>query len=66
MEVYMLTGLMLDGAFGYAPSQESVTRHTVVGLQKGMAFSGLFIGLLHAVALLLSIPSVQHGLASAP
>ena len=34
MEVYMLTGLMLDRAYGYAPSQESVTRHTVVGLQK--------------------------------
>jgi cyclic beta-1,2-glucan synthetase len=66
MEVYMLTGLMLDGAFGYAPSQESVTRHTVIGLQKGMAFSGLFIGLLHAVFLLLSFPAVQRGLTTAP
>lgn len=66
MEVYMLTGLMLDGAYGYAPSQESVTRHTVVGLQKGMAFSGLFIGVLHGLALLLSVPSVQQGLTAAP
>ena len=66
MEVYMLTGLMLDGAYGYAPSQESVTRHTVVGLQKGMAFSGLFIGVLHGLALLLSLPSVQRGLSEAP
>ncbi|MBK8652276.1 MAG: hypothetical protein IPN23_11310 [Elusimicrobia bacterium] len=66
MEVYMLTGLMLDGAFRLRPFPRVGHAAHRCWPSKRHGFQRPFHRALHAVALLLSIPSVQHGLASAP
>jgi cyclic beta-1,2-glucan synthetase len=66
VEVYLVSGLVLDGIYGYAPARVPLYRHAAVGLQKGLAFSGLFLGILFAVKLGLSVAAVQEFLAGSP
>jgi cyclic beta-1,2-glucan synthetase len=49
MEAYLVTGLILDGIYGYAPTEGAISRHSVLGLRKGMAYSFLFLGLLYGL-----------------
>jgi cyclic beta-1,2-glucan synthetase len=66
MEAYFVTGIMLDGLYGYAPTAGAISRHGLTGLKKGMAFSALFMGLLYAIKGLVNIPGAVHFFVSSP
>ncbi|MDP3703425.1 MAG: hypothetical protein Q8R78_03470 [Candidatus Omnitrophota bacterium] len=65
-EVYLLTGVILDGTQRTAPSRESVSRHVVTGMRKGMAYSGLFMTTLHVLRALLHVPAAQAVMTAVP
>lgn len=62
MEVYLITGMVLDAIYGYPPARDPLYRHAGVGLQKGLSFSFLFLGLLYGVKGLVSVPVVVETL----
>ncbi len=57
-EVYLITGLLLDALRGSAPSEESAVGHPVLGMKKGMVYSGTFMGLLYGLGALWTIRPV--------
>jgi cyclic beta-1,2-glucan synthetase len=65
-EVYLLTGIILDATQRAAPSRESVSRHVVGGMRKGMAYSGLFMTILHVLRALLQVPATHAVLTTVP
>ncbi len=65
-EVYLITGLILDGIQRLAPSGNTITGHVRKGMGKGMAYSGLFMAILYALRLLLNAPGSQALLRHAP
>jgi len=58
-EVYLITGLVMDAVHGLAPSRASVHEHPVLGLKKGMVYSGVFMGILHGLGALWESSSVR-------
>lgn len=66
MEAYFVTGILLDGLYGYAPNAGAISRHGLTGLKKGMAFSALFMGLLYAIKGLVHLPGAVHFFVSSP
>ncbi|MFC1576295.1 GH36-type glycosyl hydrolase domain-containing protein [Candidatus Omnitrophota bacterium] len=52
-EVYLITGMALDSGHRRAPSWDSISSHVKMGMRKGMAYSGIFMGILFALQLLL-------------
>lgn len=65
-EVYLITGVLLDGGHRKAPTWESLSKHVTVGMKKGMAYSGILMGLLYALHLLLGLALSQSLMAGAP
>lgn len=65
-EVYLITGLLLDGGHKVAPSDGSISKHVTVGMRKGMAYSGILVAILYALNMLLAAPLSQTVMASAP
>ena len=57
-EVYLITGLVMDGIHGQAPSQASALAHPWQGMKKGMIYSGVFLGILYGLDLLGSTPGL--------
>ncbi len=60
-EVYLITGVILDGIHRAAPTRETITTHVITGTRKGMAYSGLLMGMLYALLMLLKNPA-SHAL----
>ncbi|MCM8761262.1 MAG: hypothetical protein NC933_03930, partial [Candidatus Omnitrophica bacterium] len=58
-EVYLVTGGLLDGGHHIAPSPESIAKHVNAGMKKGMAYSGILMGILYALYLILKSPLVN-------
>ena len=58
-EVYLVTGLLMDAIHGSAPSRASATSQPFLGMKKGMVYSGTFMGLLHLLAALATVPGVR-------
>ncbi len=56
---YLLTGMLLDGAQGTAPSQETIAGNISRGIKKGMAFSGIFMTLLYLLRMVLAADTSQ-------
>jgi len=48
-EVYLITGIALDGGKRKAPSMETISAHVVTGVKKGMAYIGILMTILYAV-----------------
>jgi cyclic beta-1,2-glucan synthetase len=65
-EVYLITGIFLDGIHGTAPSRENIYHHVTTGARKGMAYSGIFMAILYLLYLLLQSPFSQTIMASLP
>jgi cyclic beta-1,2-glucan synthetase len=51
-EVYLVTGMILDGIHGFAPTAESMGRHAATGGRKGAAYSGILVALIWGMNLL--------------
>ncbi|MBN1688999.1 MAG: hypothetical protein JW893_07860 [Candidatus Omnitrophica bacterium] len=58
-EVYLITGIALDGGHRTAPSNESISQHVWIGTKKGMAYSGILLSLLFLLYMLLNSPAAQ-------
>ena len=65
-EVYLITGIFLDGIHGTAPSRENIFHHVTTGARKGMAYSGIFMAILYSLYMLLQSPSSQTMMATLP
>ena len=50
-EVYLVTGLLLDAAAGFAPTGAAGQRHSLGGMGKGLVYAGVFMALLRGVGL---------------
>ncbi|TKB25091.1 hypothetical protein FCL47_15700 [Desulfopila sp. IMCC35006] len=63
-EVFLVTGMFMDGMHGRAPTYATMKGHAVSGMKKGMIFSGVlmtFLQLLHLVAEATVVQILYHG-----
>ncbi len=58
-EVYLITGMTLDGTHGIAPTRETISNHVIAGMRKGMAYSGILMAILYVLNILLDAPMSQ-------
>ncbi|MDP3790886.1 MAG: hypothetical protein Q8R38_02455 [Candidatus Omnitrophota bacterium] len=58
-EVYLITGMILDGIKRVAPSREAVSKNIITGMRKGMAYSGILVAFMYALKMLLDANTVQ-------
>lgn len=58
-EVYLITGMIVDGIHRTAPSLESITKNLNIGMRKGMAYSGILLALLYITHFVLSVSPSQ-------
>ncbi|MFA5256183.1 MAG: hypothetical protein WC419_05775, partial [Candidatus Omnitrophota bacterium] len=59
-QVYLITGMILDGVKRIAPSQESISKNVLTGMKKGMAYVALLLGLLYAAVALINYPLTNN------
>ncbi|MDO8536551.1 MAG: hypothetical protein Q7S30_06070, partial [Candidatus Omnitrophota bacterium] len=55
-QVYLITGMILDGVKRIAPSRENISKNVLTGMKKGMAYSAILLGLLYAAMALVNYP----------
>ena len=55
-QVYLITGMILDGVKRIAPGEENISRNILIGMKKGMAYSAMLLGLLYAAVALVNYP----------
>ncbi|MBI4549530.1 MAG: hypothetical protein HY714_01205 [Candidatus Omnitrophica bacterium] len=65
-EVYLLTGISLDGGHSKAPSQESILNHVNIGVRKGMAYSGILTAILYVLFIVFDARAAQAFMARFP
>ncbi|HNX69342.1 MAG TPA: hypothetical protein PKI45_07635 [Candidatus Omnitrophota bacterium] len=65
-EIYLLTGILLDSGKRIAPSEESLWKHTVGGMRKGFAFSGILMAILYLINLIFNTSVAQRVMGSFP
>ncbi|OGR83510.1 MAG: hypothetical protein A2636_02480 [Elusimicrobia bacterium RIFCSPHIGHO2_01_FULL_64_10] len=65
-EVYLMTGAILDGTQGLAPSWGNISGHASTGARKGMAYSGTLLAILYALDLVLRSPLSRTLMPGAP
>ena len=58
-EVYLITGMILDGIKQVAPSREAVSKNIITGMRKGMAYSGILVGFMYALKMILDANAVK-------
>src|SRR5208283_5198305 len=58
-EVFMVTGMIMDGMRGIAPTRATMKAHAVSGMKKGMVFSGVLMVLLQLLHAIAGAPVVQ-------
>lgn len=63
-QVYLLTGMIMDGMHGIEPSWITIRDHTSSGIKKGMVYSGTFMGILYGLKIVSDIPLSQWALSS--
>jgi cyclic beta-1,2-glucan synthetase len=59
-EVFMVTGMVMDGMRSMAPTRTTIRMHAVSGMKKGMIFSGVLMTLLQLLHLVAGAPAVQN------
>jgi cyclic beta-1,2-glucan synthetase len=59
-EVYLLTGIVIDAGKRTEPSWETISKHVLTGMRKGLAYSGILTGLLYALHILLKVQAWQR------
>ncbi|MDP2929910.1 MAG: hypothetical protein Q8O01_07640, partial [Candidatus Omnitrophota bacterium] len=55
-QVYLITGMILDGVKRIAPGEENISKNILTGMKKGMAYSAILLGLLYAAIALINYP----------
>lgn len=65
-EVYLITGITLDGTARVAPSSSGIYNHISTGVRKGMVYSGILIGLLYIIKILLDAQLSQTLMTALP
>lgn len=65
-QVYLITGMILDGVKRIAPSQENISKNILTGMKKGMAYSAILLGLLYAAIALVNYPITKNIMCSFP
>ena len=63
-EVYLLTGILLDGGKRVAPSADNIFKNVTAGMKKGMAYSGILMAILYAISMIFAAPVAQSFMAS--
>jgi cyclic beta-1,2-glucan synthetase len=58
-EVYLLTGISLDGGHSKAPSRESILNHVNIGVRKGLAYSGILTAILYVLYMIFDARAAQ-------
>jgi cyclic beta-1,2-glucan synthetase len=58
-EVYFITGMILDSAHKIAPSDKSISSHSVLGLKKGVMYSGVFMTIVYMLSMFFNAPMSQ-------
>lgn len=58
-EVYLITGMILDGIKRVAPSREAVSKNIITGMRKGMAYSGILVAFMYALKMILDAGAIQ-------
>jgi len=59
-EVYLLTGMALDAGHRTEPSWETISNHVIIGMKKGLAYSGILMSFLYALQFLLDARILHH------
>ncbi len=54
-QAYLITGMAMDAIHGHEPSRASVTLHPILGMKKGMVYSGTFMGCVSVVGTLAEV-----------
>ncbi len=65
-EVYLITGMILDGVKRIAPSWETISKNISNGMRKGMAYSAILLSLLYITSMLLNAPIAQKIMSAFP
>jgi len=65
-EVYLITGILLDSGKRLAPTEESISRHVLIGTKKGLAYSGILVALIYALSILVNAPLSQKIMGAFP
>ncbi|MCX5666839.1 MAG: hypothetical protein NTY34_00780, partial [Candidatus Omnitrophica bacterium] len=55
-QVYLITGMILDGVKRIAPSKDNISKNVLTGMKKGMAYSAILLGLLYAAIAFVNYP----------
>jgi cyclic beta-1,2-glucan synthetase len=59
-EVFLVTGMIMDGMRIIAPTRATMKAHAVSGMKKGMVFSGVLMTLLQLLHAIAGAPVVQN------
>jgi len=65
-EIYLITGILLDGGKHIAPSEDNIFKNVTTGMKKGMAYSGILMAILYALSMTFAAPSALKFMASFP
>ncbi|MFA5167631.1 MAG: hypothetical protein WC530_03775 [Candidatus Omnitrophota bacterium] len=65
-EIYLITGILLDGGKRIAPSADNIFKNVTTGMKKGMAYSGILMAILYALSMVFAAPAAQKFMASFP
>ena len=65
-EVYLVTGLLLDAVQSTAPSRASALNHPLLGMKKGIIYSGTFMAILYGLGALGTVPGVRQAVERVP
>ncbi|HOW88285.1 MAG TPA: hypothetical protein PKV84_06495 [Candidatus Omnitrophota bacterium] len=65
-EVYLITGILLDGGKRIAPSADNIFKNVTTGMKKGMAYSAIFMAILFATAAIFTTSAAQKVMATFP
>ena len=65
-EVFLLTGLVLDGMAGGMPDRNMILGNSKSGMLKGAIYSGILMGLLQVTHLMVSLSAVREAFLAEP
>jgi cyclic beta-1,2-glucan synthetase len=65
-QVYLITGMILDGVKRIAPSQDNISKNVLTGMKKGMAYVAILLGLLYAAIAIINYPLTNNIMRSFP
>jgi cyclic beta-1,2-glucan synthetase len=59
-EVFLVTGMIMDGMRGIAPTPATMKLHGINGMKKGMVYSGILMALLQGLHIVTGAPVMQN------